>query len=411
MTGATLEFLTAVVPSAVETALRLFAVFTGACTIAFSAASVAAARRQWRARTATPDVPEDRLPPVTILKPLKGADSGMYASLSSFLALDYPRFQVLFALQSPDDPSLTVLKQLRKDFPAADFEIVISKNRIGYNPKVNNLSNAYPFAKHELLLISDSDIQVGRDFLRKAVAPFQDPAIGMTTCYYRSAPASSLGGLLEAASINTQFLPQALVAGQLLGVRFAMGAAMLVRRRVFDALGGFQALSDHLADDFVLGAAVRAGGHRLEFSTPLVDSHPGSPTLKEHLVHSARWARTIRVCQPAGYAGLVVIQGFALLSLHLCLFGADRLTAAFWAAVALARVASAAWSHVAYLDNPSILRQLHVVLLSDLTQFVIWITGFKSKTVLWRGEYYHIQVGGRLVPRKARSGVAVATPT
>ena len=398
--------LGAIVPSGAELCLRLLAYGTCAFTLLFSLVSVAAARR-FRLRRPEPLDPAF-LPPVTILKPIKGSDRDMRRNLASFLSQNYPEFQVLFCLQNPEDPALAVLKRLREEFPRADMEIIVSKNRVGYNPKVNNLSNAYAFAKHDCLLISDSDIFVSPDFLRRTVAPLRDPGVGMVTCFYRAPRTYGFGGALEAISVNAQFLPQSLVAAYLLNLRFAMGAAMLVRRPIFEACGGFAALGQHLADDFILGSFVTAAGYRLEFSDVVVDSIPGSFSLTENLAHLARWARTIRTCQPWGYSGLFLLQGFGFLTLYMLLFGAGRAALALWLATAAARMATVGWMHLAYLSNPGILIQLPLIPLGDLVQSAIWVAGFRSKTVRWRGQSYHVMVGGRLVPEKQEAPAATA---
>lgn len=390
---------------AVCAAFGLVAYAAAGFTAAFSIASLYAARRFSRRAEAAPRPP---LPPVTVLKPIKGTDPDMYRNLASFLEQDHPAFQVLFCLQNPDDPALPLLKKLRQDFPGADIEIVISKNRIGYNPKVNNLSNAYGFAKHEVLVISDSDVRVQRDFLRRAVAPLADPSVGLLTCFYRSTGAQGLPATLEALSVNAQFLPQALVAGMLGGMRFAMGAAMIVRRSAFEAAGGLPALSEHLADDFILGKAVAAAGYRVEFSSLVVDSIPARSTVSQQLSHLVRWSRTIRVCNPSGYVGTLLLHGGPLLLLHAAFGGGWKPLAGFCALEAW-RAAALGWMHRSYLGHPKVFRELAWLPVGDVLQFGAWLAGLRSRTVLWRGETYLITTGGRLVPRRRKSAAVPAT--
>ncbi|MEK9145560.1 MAG: glycosyltransferase, partial [Elusimicrobiota bacterium] len=227
----------------------LFAIVSAVCAQIFWGKEVLNKRQQPPGRTDPPVGGAG----VTVLKPIKGLDSGMYENLASFLSQDHPCFQVIFCLHDPEDPALPLLRRLKADHPEADAEIVISGHRIGYNPKVNNLSNATPYIKHGLLMLSDSDVRVEADFLRRAVRDLEDPSVGLATYFYVSRNAGGAGSALEALSVNAQFLPQALTAAVLGGMRFAMGAAILVRRSLFDAAGGFPALSGHLADDFRLG--------------------------------------------------------------------------------------------------------------------------------------------------------------
>ena len=395
-----------------EPALRLLAYATGGFTLLFSLLSLLAARRFKRgADAARRSADPDFNPAVTILKPVKGAEPGMYENLESFVRQDYPRFQILFCLQNPQDPGLEIVEKLRARYPSVDMEIVVSKNRIGYNPKINNLSNAYPFAKHDLLVISDSDVRVPQGFLRRAVKPMSDEKIGLVTCMYRSDGGASIGATLEALSINAQFLPKALVAGLLLGLRFAMGAVMILRRSAFEASGGFQNLSGHLADDYILGHSIAACGHGVTFSHEIVDSTPGFPSVFEAIAHLVRWARTIRVCQPAGYLGLVLIQGLPFVTLYLAVFGLFRPMVALWISIALARIAVTAWIHARYLETPNMAAQLPWIPVSDLLGFGVWLAGFRPGTVLWRGQRFDIGDSGRLIPRKtATDAAAVPVP-
>lgn len=393
------------VPALLTGALRLLAFGSAAFAAAFAFAAVLAAGR-FRRRPEPEAM--DFWPAVTVLKPIKGTDSEMYENLASFLRQDYPRLQVLFCLHNSEDPALPLLKKLRQDFPQVDIDIVISKNRIGYNPKVNNLSNAYGFAKHDLLVISDSDIRVAPDFLRRAVSPFGDPHVGLLTCFYRSATGPGLGARLESLSVNAQFLPQALVAAFWGGLRFAMGAVMIVRRSAFETAGGLAALSEHLADDFVLGRAVAAVGYRVEFSNAVVDSIPERTSVAQQFAHQVRWSRTIRVCNPAGYYGSIAIHGGPLLLLHGALAGSPAAFAAFFA-LECWRALMIAWLHRSYLDNPRLARDLPLLPLSDVIHFGAWLVGLRSSTVLWRGEAYAVSPGGRLVPHRRKGGTLRAT--
>lgn len=394
----------------IEPVLRLLAYGTGAFTLGFSFVSVLAARRfkqivDVRARNANPSF----APPITILKPVKGAEPGMYENLESFVRQDYPQFQILFCLQNPQDAGLEIVEELRRRYPQIDMEIVVSKNRIGYNPKINNLSNAYPFAKHQMLMISDSDVRVEKDFLRRVIQPMNDAQVGLVTCLYRSDGGSSVGATFEALSINAQFLPKALVAGILLGMRFAMGAVMLVRRSAFEASGGFGNLSQHLADDYVLGSSIAAAGYRVLLSDEIVDSTPGFLSIFEAFSHLVRWARTIRVCQPAGYLGLLMLQGLPFITLYMVVYGMNATMGTLWLSLAAARIAATAWMHSRYLGTRRLLAQLPWIPLSDLLQFGVWLVGFRPGTVLWRGERYGIGESGRLYPRKSVSGPAAMT--
>ncbi len=378
-----------------ETLITAAACAAGVFSLGFALISIAAAYKFFRLRRLPP--PSQELPPVTILKPLKGLDRELQDCLRSFCRLDYPAFQLLFTLASPDDPALGCLSQLKAEFPQLDIEIIVSKSRIGFNPKINNLANAEPFIKHPLLLMSDSDVKVQPDFLRRMVAHLGDPQIGLVTCFYQATTPRGLWARLEALSVNAQFLPQAVTAAAF-GMRFAMGAAILVRRGLFERLGGFALMADHLADDFILGEAVKKAGLRVEIAETVIESTPDVGDGLEHLRHQARWARTIRLCRPDGYLGSIMLHGFALLVVRLALFGFDArlawLAAGVWLAKSVSKLTISSLAGGRQQSGASVL----LMPLSDLVAFGAWLSGFRESRVLWRGELYDVEPQGKLVP-------------
>ncbi len=383
-----------------KTALSTLALVLLVFGAAFSAASLCSAWMVLR----RPAPLGGALAPVTILKPLKGCDRGLYENLASFCDQDYPRFQILLSVASPDDPALPVAERLKKNFPERDIRIVISDECIGHNPKISNVSNAYPLAEHDLLLMSDSDIRVPPDFLRRSVAAFTDPRVGLVTAFYRSAGAAGVWSILESFSVNFNFLPQTLLA-KAFGMRFAMGAAILVRRQLFDRIGGFAALADHLADDFALGEAVEAAGSRIAFSDVVVESIPPEASgLFEMFRHQVRWQRTVRLCHPAGYCGSLLLHGFSLASLALLFFGWNPRLAA--GAVLLLALKAAAGLAIQRLSG-AMPRLLPVTWLplSEWLGFAAWLSGFGPSAVLWRGQRYRVLPDGRLVPPSAARGL------
>ncbi len=377
-----------------RTLFAALATAAGAFAVVFAAAAAFFGWRFLRGLQRRPQA--GSLPPVTIIKPLKGAEGRLYENLASFVNQDYPCFQIVFCLQSPEDPALGVVTRLKKDFPEADMEVVVSKNRIGYNPKVNNMANGYAFAKYDLLLLSDSDVLARPDFLRRMVVPFVDTGVGLVTAFYEATGTHGLWGHMEALSINANFLPQALCAASF-GMRFAMGAAMMVRRAAFDATGSFENLANHLADDFWLGESIREAGWKLELSDAVVETVPDIHNGTEHFKHLARWARTIHICQPAGYAASLIQHGFSLLTVKVLLFGPDRLSLALLLGIWAAKAAASAFLGDA-LGGQQPKRALWLLPLSEWFGFAAWIAGCGSSRVLWRGQLYDVQPHGRLVP-------------
>jgi ceramide glucosyltransferase len=376
----------------------------GIFAILFAATAAACGRRFLRALKRR--APAASLPPVTVIKPLKGADGPLYENLASFCRQEYPCYQLVFCLQSPDDPALGVVSRLKREFPDADMEIVVSKSRIGYNPKVNNMANGYAFVKYDLILLSDSDVHVRPDFLRRMIVPFADEKVGLVTAFYEATGSRGVWGHMEALSVNSGFLPQALCAA-FFGMRFAMGAAMMVRRAAFEATGAFHNLADHLADDFWLGESVRDAGWELGLSDAVVETVPDIDGAAAHFKHLVRWARTIRICSPAGYAASLVQHGFSLLTLKAVLFGADAPTLGLLLAIWAAK-AAASFSLGSALGGRQPARALWLIPLAEWFGFAAWISGYGSSRVLWRGELYEVRSQGRLVPVAPRLGRPLA---
>ncbi|MBI5883094.1 MAG: bacteriohopanetetrol glucosamine biosynthesis glycosyltransferase HpnI [Elusimicrobia bacterium] len=343
------------------------------------------------------EVPDADLPPVTMLKPLKGRDRGLYQNLASFCSQDYPRFQIVFALDDTNDPAAEVIEELKKDFPETDMEVVVSSTRIGCNPKINNLANAYHRVKHDTLVIADSDIRVRPDFLRVAVRPLRDPRVGIVTCFYRACGAKGVWGMMDELAINAHFLPQALTAA-FMGVKFAMGAAIVLRRSAFDKTGGFKNLADHIADDFFLGRSIQAAGFRLAFAETVVDVIPDVHSYEEHIRHQIREHRVIRLCKPSEYGGILLLHGFSLLTLRMAFVGPDALGVGLLALLWAVKAASVAWIQERLLDGRVNLRSLWLLPLSEWTAFASWICGFGYNRVVWRGVFYAIHPNGKLTP-------------
>src|SRR5438093_9965740 len=248
------------------------------------------------------------LPPVTVLKPLKGPGVELYENLASFCRQSYPSYQIVFGVADAHDPAVAVVQRLRRDFPEHDTVLAVGSGR-GTNRKVANLEHMMPHARHDVLVMSDSDIRVGADYLRTMVGPLADPAVGLTTCLYRGRGTFGLPSIIESLFINTDFVPNALVAQWVQPFRYAFGASIAVKRAALERIGGFASFADYLADDYQLGRRVADAGYRLVLLPYVVATILDSVTLRHVLRHPVRWARTYRVCQPVGWFFSVVADG------------------------------------------------------------------------------------------------------
>ena len=334
-------------------------------------------------------------PPVTILKPVMGVEEGAYDNFASFCRQEYPRYQILFGTMDPDDPALAVIERLRADFPECEIDVVVCADEAGVNRKVSNLRNMARQARYEVLLISDADMRVRPEYLRRVMQPLRDKRVGMVTCPYRGMHPRGAAALLEALGISADFVPSTILAERLEGVRFAFGSTIAFPRRVLDAIGSWEALADYLADDFQMGNRAAAAGFRVCLSDYVVDSVIPAATLRQMLAHRLRWARTVRACRPAGYAGTYVTFGSVHALAFLLLTGCTPLGWAVVAGMAALRILTAL-SIAAQLGDRTVARWFWLLPAADLLSFAIWCASLLGKRVTWRGAAFRLLPGGKV---------------
>ncbi len=335
-------------------------------------------------------------PAVTILKPVSGADSQSYANFASFCQQTYPVYQIIFGVQDQADASIPVIQQLIQDFPHLDIQYVVSDRIIGPNLKVNNLANALALAQHGILFLADSDIIVGPDYLQRVVAPLHDPAVGVVTCLYRSLAQRRIAAF-EALSLATEFLPSVLVARQLEGMTFALGATIALRRSVLDAIGGFAAVADYLGDDFQLGNLPALAGYRVVLSDYIVDHVMATSTWAEFFQHQTRWARGNRFSRPNGYRGLIFTYGTVSSLLFWALTQASPWGWLVLGVTWMLRYAMAGLIGVIYLQDSVAQTGLWLVPLRDFVSFAVWGYSFLGDTIAWRDRQLRLLPGGKLI--------------
>ena len=266
------------------------------------------------------------LPAVTVLKPLHGDEPMLEDALASFCTQDYPVLQIVFGVQDRTDPAIGLVRRLQARFPALDLVLVVDATPHGANRKIANLINMLPSARHDVLVISDSDIHARPGYLRRVVAALHRPGVGLVTTLYGGRAASpTLARRLAAAQVNHTFLPGVLMS-RLLGRQDCLGATMALGRSMLDAIGGLSALSPHIADDSALGKLVRAQGSAIAIADALTVTTVSETSLRELFTHELRWGRTVRSVEPVGYA---------LSAIQLPLF---------WAGAAVLLAPSSSWS-------------------------------------------------------------------
>jgi ceramide glucosyltransferase len=345
-------------------------------------------------------------PPVSIFKPVRGADAETYENFASFLRQDYPEYQVIFGVREERDPAIPIIRRLIADFPERDIELVVSSNEFGYNAKVSNLQNMYAKAKQDVFLIADSDIRVEPDYLRRVVAPLRPQArtaeVGMVTCLYRGTNAKTFAGLLENIGVSSTFGPDVCSARALEGVKFAFGATIAMRRETLERMGGFPALVDYLADDFLLGNYAAKEGLEVVLSDCVVEHASASDTFATMLRHQLRWARTVRVSRPWGYRGMILTHGVATALMATLAWGFSTFALWLLGMTIFARFLPLFVIGVYGLKDRTLARYFWLAPIRDLIAFGVWAAGLIGDEIEWRGSKFRVTPGGKLAPVQYR---------
>jgi ceramide glucosyltransferase len=339
--------------------------------------------------------------PVTILKPLHGAEPCLSRRLSSFCRQDYAGpVQVICGVQDPADPAVAIARLLATSPEAPRFDLVVDARAHGSNPKISNLINMLPAAKHDVVVMADSDMEVGPDYLARIVAELQRPGVGAVTCVYHGVPLSGRWSTHAAFGINTHFLPNVVTAVTLNIARPCFGSTIAISRSVLSRIGGLSAFADQLADDYEIGEAVRGAGHEVAIPPFTLGHACFHERLRGLFARELRAARTVRSIAPLGYAGAFVTHPFPL-ALGGALLGGEY--ALVVAAAALAcRFALCICAERAF----QLPRQPYWLIPSrDLLSFGVYVWSFFGMRVQWRGSRYRVAADGSLLSdrREARS--------
>ena len=335
-------------------------------------------------------------PGVSILKPLCGSERELEANLITFCTQDYPGpVQIIFGVREPADPAVGIVRRLIARFPDLTIELAVGGDQVGANRKVLNLLNMMARCRQDVIVLSDSDIKVAHTYLRQVVAALDAPGVGLVTCLYRGASAGGLCSRLAAMAINHHFLPNALVGLRLGLARPCFGSTIALKRETLDRIGGFERFANQLADDYAIGNAVRELGLRVAVPPLLVDHICSEPTWRALVSHESRWARTIRVINPAGHAGSIVTHPlpFALAAAAL-----GGLRASGLGIIVLALVCRVLAPLHIERKRGNVAVSLWLTPVRDLVSFVIFLASFLPGGVTWRGQRYAVRPDGTLTP-------------
>ncbi|MBB6188427.1 ceramide glucosyltransferase [Rhodanobacter sp. MP7CTX1] len=359
-----------------------------AAAAGYACAALAAVLKRPRARSSSSNPSVTRpLPSVSVLKPLHGAEPRLYENLRDFCVQAHPDYELVFGVRDPEDPAIAVVNRLCAEFPQLVIALVVDPRVHGTNPKVGNLMNMLPHAKHDWLVLADSDIGVPTDYLMRVTAPLNDPGVGIVTCLYRGIARDGLWAEVGRLFIDDWFAPSVRVAHAFGSTRFAFGSTIALRRDTLQAIGGLEVLRDTLADDFWLGELSRQRGLRTVLSDMVVGTDVSETRLSELWKHELRWLRTIRSIAPLGFAMTFVCFTSPVLLLGMAL-APSALTAGMALLGGCARVLLNISQRQSRLAG-SRWYEILLIPLRDGLSLLEWAVALTGWRVRWRGQVLH----------------------
>jgi ceramide glucosyltransferase len=336
-------------------------------------------------------------PPISLLKPVRGVDFASYENFSSFCSQNYPSYEVLFCVNEMSDLAVPVIQKVMADFPDRKIRILSGAAQIGTNRKVNNLALLAREAQHDFLVQTDGDVRIGPNYLREMIAPFEDPTVGVVSCFYRGIAQPNLPAELEAVGAASDFFAGALVADWLEGVTFALGASVATTKGWLAKIGGYEGFANFLADDYEIGNRVHKAGGKVLLSRETVWTMYPALHFRDFWEHQLRWARTVRLVRPASYFGLIVTHGLPSAVAAAIAAPSLAISAGFLGSYLLLRL-TVAWIVGVWGIGDEVLRKrLWLVPFRDAVHFIVWLAGLTSNRVKWGGDEFEIREG-KMIP-------------
>ena len=336
-------------------------------------------------------------PPVSNLKPIRGLDPGAYENFASFCRQDYPEYEIVFCVDGREDPVLPVIEQLIRDFPQRTIRVLFGSGRVATNDKVAKLARMASEAAHEFVVMSDSDVRVEPDYLRRVIAPLADPKVGAVTCFYVPADERTFADSLQAMGMFSDFYAGILVAWQLDGVKFALGPTIATTRARLAEFGGYESLENRPADDLLVGRLIAEQGHEVELLCYTVLAVADYQSMRDLVHKRLRWIVVMRHMRPWGHLGLLLTQGLPW-SLAAIMVHPTMAVAGAYLGTYLALRFAMTWLIGSWgLKQAGLWRKMPVIPAWDALAFLIWLGSFGRRSIRWRGADYLLR-DGRLVP-------------
>jgi ceramide glucosyltransferase len=339
-------------------------------------------------------------PPVTVLKPVCGLEKNQESNLASACLQDYPDFQVVYSVQDPGDPAIPILEEIRRKYPQR-ATLVVEDRRAGPNGKVNNLLGGLAHARHDILVISDSDVYLRADYLKNIVGPLADPGVGYACTLYRAGSAGRWFEKMELLTLNADFVPGVIFAYVTGASAFCLGSSVALRRDSLRETGGLETLADYLAEDYVMGKRILDAGNKMVLVPYFVDLTVDLEGVKPWWNYQVSWDQKTRSARPAAFFATILTRSVPFAFLFAAARGADVPGLAVLAAALGIRLVTAAVILALFRDREG-LKSLGLLPLRDMAGLATWLLAFTKKSVIWRGSKLILNRGGRLAREASR---------
>ena len=332
-------------------------------------------------------------PAASLLKPVHGVDFGSYENFASFCKQDYPEYEILFGVGDSDDPAVPLIQRLVSEFSQRQIRLFVGAERIGANRKVNMQARLAREARHEILVLTDGDIRVSRNYLREVIAPLGDRRIGAVTSFYRGIAEKNLGAELETIGAASDFFAGVLMANWIEGITFGLGASIVTTKEWMARIGGFAAIADLHSDDYELGNRIAKAGGKILLSPEVVATMYPALSARGFWQHQVRWARTVRLSRPLSFMGLLFTHGLPWALFAALIAPSASVGVAYLAAYFILRLTMAWTVGVWGVGDDVLRRRIWLVPLRDAIYFIVWLGSFASNRIHWGGEEYIMRKG------------------
>jgi ceramide glucosyltransferase len=336
-------------------------------------------------------------PPVSNLKPIRGVDPDAYENFASLCRQDYPDYELLFCVSSESDPVVAVLERLQRDFPQRSIRIIHRAGDSASNDKVAKLARLVNEARHEVLVINDSDVRVGPDYLRSVVAPLGRPGVGAVTCFYSSQADKNFAENLHTIGMLSDFFAGLLVARELDGVKFAIGKTIATTRTNLAEFGGYESLENRPGDDLLVGRLIAEHGHEVELLPYTIQTVSDSASFRDLLQKRLRWMVVMRHMRPSGHFGLLFTHGLPWTLLAILVHPTVTVALVYGGLYTALRVAMTWMIANRGLKLRGVRERIPLIPVWDAAAFLLWLTSFTRSSIRWRDGEYTIR-NGKLVP-------------